>query len=91
MRKSHVVGLVASLGFVACHGGEWTRPKNPEPARMPFSPSAPMPRLPQKRPPPPPAPPDALRADPAGLPPPDAETVPDRDPPAGQLGSGDER
>gem|GEM_PF-1861119 len=90
MRKSHIVGLVASLGLLACYGGERTRPKNPEPARMPVSPSAPLPRLVRMQPPPPPAPPDALRAEAGDLPPADAETVPDRDPPAGQLGSGDE-
>lgn len=90
MRNAPTAWLLACLALAGCYGGERSRPKNPEPARMPFSPNLPLPSLPRERPPPPSAPPDALRAETRGLPPAETETAPDREPPAGQLGSGGE-
>jgi hypothetical protein len=88
MRNASTAWLLACLALAGCHGGERSRPKNPEPARMPFSPNLPLPSLARERPPPPAAPPDALRAEPEGLPRSAPETAPEREPPAGQLGSG---
>lgn len=90
MRRASIVFALAAAGLVACWGGERTRPETPTPARAPFSPGLPIPSAPRPRPPPPPAPTPALEGSPEGQPPFEEETGPDRDPPAGQLGGGDQ-
>lgn len=89
MRRSHVAIALAGAFWVACWGGERTRPHAPTPARAPFAPSLPIPSAPTERPPPPPAPASAIAGRTAGQPAFEAETAPDLDPPAGQLGGGD--
>lgn len=90
MRRSLLITALASAWLAACWGGERTRPRNPTPAKAPFSPALAIPRPARERPPPPLAPSRAQEGRPEDQPPPDEETAPDRDPPAGQLGTGDE-
>lgn len=90
MRKSKLLALLACAWLAACWGGERTRPKSPTPAKAPFSPGLPIPKAERERPPPPPAPATLLGAGEEGPPEPEEETGPDRDPPAGQLGTSDE-